>query len=277
MTAEIFTDYFAKFCQQVKERPLLMILDGHLSHLSYETVKLAMKERVTLLKLPPHTTDLLQPLDKTCFRPFKIEWDKSLVKWQQANQRPMSKADFSDLLCSVWHKGITSETIVSGFLSCGIFPINRNKYPVKRLNPEKLKKYEEMKITARSTEAPEEEARSTTVATTESTVSAPVQPKNQNNPNDNSSTGMIQQQPATAEKRSFEDILLSKIRRTPSERTTRRKIHPESKVLTTEEFANSIADLEKPKKKKKIKKEPDSDDEISKKKPKRAIKKPKKD
>lgn len=34
MTSRVFKDFFAKFCEQVKQRPLLLILDGHTTHLS---------------------------------------------------------------------------------------------------------------------------------------------------------------------------------------------------------------------------------------------------
>ena len=71
MTKEVFHDWFKKFARFVKVRPLLLILDGHLTHLSLDVILKAREEKITILKLPAHTTDLLQPLDVTCFGPLK--------------------------------------------------------------------------------------------------------------------------------------------------------------------------------------------------------------
>ena len=46
-----------------EERPVLLILDGHVSHVSYEVRMLAVKNQIHLFKLPPHCTHALQPLD----------------------------------------------------------------------------------------------------------------------------------------------------------------------------------------------------------------------
>jgi len=43
--------------------PRLLIYDGHLSHVLYGTIELSRANKVSIIKLPPHTTDLLQPLD----------------------------------------------------------------------------------------------------------------------------------------------------------------------------------------------------------------------
>ena len=40
MNAEIFHNWFEWFSKEVTARPLLLIMDGHSSHLSYNTIKL---------------------------------------------------------------------------------------------------------------------------------------------------------------------------------------------------------------------------------------------
>ncbi|KAJ8965095.1 hypothetical protein NQ314_004383 [Rhamnusium bicolor] len=67
MTTVIFNEWFNKFVKLVTVRPLLLIVDGHITHLDKSTIEMANKENITLLKLPAHTTDVLQPLDKGCF------------------------------------------------------------------------------------------------------------------------------------------------------------------------------------------------------------------
>ena len=58
-----------KICKDVKEQPLLLIYDRHMTHVTIPVIILAVKENVILIKLPPHCTDLLQVLDKTYFHP----------------------------------------------------------------------------------------------------------------------------------------------------------------------------------------------------------------
>ena len=40
MTADVFFKWFKHFAEVVTARPLILICDGHSSHLSYETIKL---------------------------------------------------------------------------------------------------------------------------------------------------------------------------------------------------------------------------------------------
>ncbi|XP_051239290.1 uncharacterized protein LOC127353772 [Dicentrarchus labrax] len=49
-------------------------LYGHKSHLDPELVRVAKREEVILLCLPPHTSHILQPLDMTFFGPLKADF-----------------------------------------------------------------------------------------------------------------------------------------------------------------------------------------------------------
>ncbi|XP_072400768.1 uncharacterized protein [Diabrotica undecimpunctata] len=57
------------------ERPILIIYDGHSTHMNIETLEAAMREHIIILKLPPHSSHLLQPLDLAIFKSFKVKWD----------------------------------------------------------------------------------------------------------------------------------------------------------------------------------------------------------
>uniref|UniRef100_A0A8C2ZHE7 HTH CENPB-type domain-containing protein n=1 Tax=Cyclopterus lumpus TaxID=8103 RepID=A0A8C2ZHE7_CYCLU len=67
-----FVGHFLKFA--MKERPLLLLMDGHQSHLDPELVRAAQREGVILLCLPPHTSHILQPLDVSFFGPLKADF-----------------------------------------------------------------------------------------------------------------------------------------------------------------------------------------------------------
>ena len=59
MTTTIFHDWFDKFIKKVKTKPILLVLDGHMTHLSLATVQLAKSENIILVKLLAHCTDVM--------------------------------------------------------------------------------------------------------------------------------------------------------------------------------------------------------------------------
>lgn len=73
MDGELFLKWFRMvFLKHAsKERPLLLTMDNHESHITLALVEEARANNVELFCLPPHTTHLLQPLDVVMFRPLK--------------------------------------------------------------------------------------------------------------------------------------------------------------------------------------------------------------
>ena len=65
-----FKQIFLKFA--VPQRPLLLLIDGHKSHMGLELVDLCRENNVILFCLPPHTTHALQPLDVSVFKSLKV-------------------------------------------------------------------------------------------------------------------------------------------------------------------------------------------------------------
>lgn len=95
MTSDAFYSWFEKFCEIITQRPLLLIYDGHSSHIQLKLILKARQEQISLLKLPPHTTDRLQPLDVCCFKPLKTKWDKKINEWSSMNHaRRITKPEF---------------------------------------------------------------------------------------------------------------------------------------------------------------------------------------
>lgn len=131
MTEEVFTSWFKKvFLKNVKMFPCVLIYDGHLSHIGVNLVEEAVAANVTIMKLPPHTSHLLQPLDVSVFRGVKSRWDAFLTEWSRHNYGVrLDKSTFANLLGKTWHT-ILPETIRAGFKKTGIydhtlqFPVN---------------------------------------------------------------------------------------------------------------------------------------------------------
>ena len=118
MDSELFSNWFSNHFLKhaVPSRPLMLILDGHLSHYTLKLVKSAAENDVILFCLPPHTTADSQPLDTSCFGPLKTYWVETC--WQFVFSNPghaISKFQFSKLFSEAWSKGMSINNIISGF------------------------------------------------------------------------------------------------------------------------------------------------------------------
>ncbi|KAJ8914133.1 hypothetical protein NQ315_016211, partial [Exocentrus adspersus] len=123
----------------------VLIYDGHASHISVRIVEEAMSNNITLIKLPSHLTDMLQPLDKCVFGPVKTFWEKKLIAFGKKQMGKgtgrLSKPEFVELLAEVWTHAIKPTNIVSGFRSCGIFPVDKTKFPTSSFKQRELEEY----------------------------------------------------------------------------------------------------------------------------------------
>ena len=67
---------FVKSLPKEDQRPHLLLLDGHSSHVYNLTFLTLMKEHnVHVMCYPPHTTHCLQPADKSLFKSLKNSWN----------------------------------------------------------------------------------------------------------------------------------------------------------------------------------------------------------
>ena len=82
METDVYLDWFEHhFIPNLPAvRPVLLIFDGHASHVGIKVLRLARENRITLLRLPSHSTHHLQPLDVGVYGPAKTEWEKILIE-----------------------------------------------------------------------------------------------------------------------------------------------------------------------------------------------------
>jgi hypothetical protein len=143
MTRDIFINWMKSFIQTITQRPLLMIFDGHSTHLGLDAIELAHGNDIFLVKLPSHTSARLQPLDVSCFRPMKLAWDKELIGFQRRhNCSSISKSQFVDLLGNIWSSSLAGTNISAGFKQTGIYPLDRSKYHRTVFDCKKLASYD---------------------------------------------------------------------------------------------------------------------------------------
>ena len=72
INSQLFVEWFAFIIKNIPPaRPVLLVQDGHSSHISIELIEMACANNVTHLCLPAHTSHMLQPLDVGVFKSFK--------------------------------------------------------------------------------------------------------------------------------------------------------------------------------------------------------------
>ena len=123
---DLFEDWFMQhFLTHIPAiRPVLLLLDGHSSHYRPSLLRKAGEEDVIIFCLPPHTTHLLQPLDKTCFSPLKAYWNEECQKYMTSNPGHVINR-FNEVFSRAWKKAMVPSTISSGFKVTGVYPFSR--------------------------------------------------------------------------------------------------------------------------------------------------------
>jgi len=138
MTEELgekwFRDVFLKQCGP--ERPQLLLLDGHSSHETLGLLELAVRENIQVLCLPPHTTHMLQPLDRTVFGPFNTAYNTACSQFlSESPYHIINKGSFPSIFKKAWDSGVSTDNIVHGFRACGIIPFNPSAIPSDAYDP----------------------------------------------------------------------------------------------------------------------------------------------
>lgn len=127
---EIFRKYlqehFLSFTQgRDPLQPILLLYDGHRSHISMELIEWAQGNNIILFVLPPHTSHVLQPLDVGCFGPFQKIYDNLRHKFIRYNlQSTVPKHAVCELGCKAYNLSLSSANLVASFRKCGICPFD---------------------------------------------------------------------------------------------------------------------------------------------------------
>ncbi|CAD6208977.1 GSCOCG00010789001-RA-CDS, partial [Cotesia congregata] len=74
--------------------PVLLLFDGHKSHINIQLHNFCVKHKLLLYCLYPNATHILQPCDVGIFRPLKVEWKKVTAKHAQTTTQPITKVNF---------------------------------------------------------------------------------------------------------------------------------------------------------------------------------------
>jgi hypothetical protein len=126
MQNEIFAptwiNHFIQFTNPSKERPLLLILDGHMTHVkNISLLEIARQNHLYILVLPPYTTYCLQPLDVSFMFPLSSYYEQEVKCWLRKNPR---KVVTVQLFGQAFQRAATAQNAISGFRNTGICPPN---------------------------------------------------------------------------------------------------------------------------------------------------------
>ena len=131
---EWYTNYFLQHCGTA--RPQLLVLDSHSSHETLGLIESAKENNIILLALPPHTTQWLNPLDKTLFGPFNRECNKACTEFMSKSPNNLvCKWEWPRLFRIAHDRAFNRENIKKGFDACGIFPTNPKRIPATAYSP----------------------------------------------------------------------------------------------------------------------------------------------
>lgn len=109
---EVFRQYLTEhFLNFVPERTnkILLLLDGHQSHIALDIADWAESNNIVLFILPAHTSRLLQPLDVACYGPFQRMYYAQCHKGIRRTSAAITKYNLCEIASKVYSKALCSE------------------------------------------------------------------------------------------------------------------------------------------------------------------------
>jgi hypothetical protein len=113
-----------------KERPVVLLLDNHDSHLSIAALDYRKENGVSVLSFRPHCSHKLQPLDGSVYGPLKTYVNRACDAWIINHPgQIMTIYDLPVIINTSLIFAATPANIKAGFLATGIFPCNGDVFP----------------------------------------------------------------------------------------------------------------------------------------------------
>ena len=128
-------EHFLKFIA-VSSDPILLLYDGHTSHISQDIVEWARKHHIILFVLPPHTSHILQPLDVGVFGPLKIMYSAQCQTFMRENPGEIiSRWNVCQIISKIYHKAFSPNNLIASFRKTGICPFDPTVISKDKLAP----------------------------------------------------------------------------------------------------------------------------------------------
>ncbi|RAL68067.1 hypothetical protein DID88_008789 [Monilinia fructigena] len=102
------------------DRPRLLIMDGHSSHITGSFIAFCIEKDIDLLILPPHCSHLLQPLDIAVYGPMKRYHALEVDRYSRAGVKRIQRAEWVELFQNIRKKALNSSNIKAGWRGAGL-------------------------------------------------------------------------------------------------------------------------------------------------------------
>lgn len=123
---EYLQEHFINYIPQHEPgQHLLLLLDGHKSHIYVSLLDWAKVHEIVLFVLPAHTSHILQPLDIGCYGPFQKMYHNECHKFMRSASCAVTRYDICSLACKVYSRALSAEKLHASFLKTGIFPLDK--------------------------------------------------------------------------------------------------------------------------------------------------------
>lgn len=129
VNCDVFIAWLLFFASSVPievKRPLFLVMDGCSSHYSNKAVEVASTLGILMILLPANATHLLQPLDVAVFSPFKRKLSRLIdeaIEEDDSGLFTICKVTAIKVTSIAWDKRKLRCNLVSGFETCGIYPV----------------------------------------------------------------------------------------------------------------------------------------------------------
>jgi len=124
---EYLQSHFIKYIQRSDpNQQIIIIFDGHKSHINVPVLEWAKKNNIILFVLPAHTSHVLQPLDVACYGPLQKIYNYACQKF--IREHPSSKItryNIAELASNAYVTALSVNNLRAAFEKTGIFPFNR--------------------------------------------------------------------------------------------------------------------------------------------------------
>lgn len=104
---EYLASYFLKHIPGRDGQKVLLIVDGHKSHISVGISEGALEKGIVLFILPPHSSHILQPMDVSCFGPFERIYNAECHKFMRQTQATITKYNICEMASRVYAKALS--------------------------------------------------------------------------------------------------------------------------------------------------------------------------
>ena len=133
------TEHFLKYVPTHKDDPLLLLYDGHSSHVNVPLIDWAEIHNVILFLLPAHKRYLTQPLDVGVFGPFKMNYYKECRNFLKRNPgRVVTRYDICKLTANAFSHTMSVGHITGSFRRAGIYPFDADVVNDEQLAPSRV-------------------------------------------------------------------------------------------------------------------------------------------